>query len=478
MGSRRRVALFSFGLTLSIVVMSCAPASTATPVSQAVPSLAIQTPSLVGKPESNVPSGETVEIKVMWWGSLDRHRRTLKVIQLFQQHYPHIRVTSEFAGIDPYWTAMNEMTTRSEFPDVMQQDYAHLADWSARGLLLSLDDYVREGVLSIADVPEDALQSCRVGDHLVAINLGVTSQCWVLDIDAFKRARIALPSQGWTWYDFERITLALHHNLGIWGMGSGMWDEQIWNALYLSTGSWRYSATGTELGYDDDRPLVEYLSMLVRLQQAKALIPRATELASYNVGTEGIKADPIISGRAAMARCWSHEMRSLWQAAGEGRNLKLVPVPRIVGGRSANYVGASTFWSVTSGSQHPREAVLFINFFINSIEANEILMAERGVPVSVKVREAIRPKLDKIQAEMFDYINKVSQDAQPTPPSEPPGHSDIVKNVLGPKVFDPVAYGKLAPRQAATTLRQEASLILAGYGNDITPGQATPVLRN
>ena len=50
--------------------------------------------------------GAPVELRVAWWGSQDRHNRTIKAIELFQKKYPNIKVTYEFAGWGDYWTKM------------------------------------------------------------------------------------------------------------------------------------------------------------------------------------------------------------------------------------------------------------------------------------------------------------------------------------------------------------------------------------
>ncbi len=52
-----------------------------------------------------------VELRVAWWGSQDRHNRTIKAIELFQKKQPHIKVSYEFAGWSDYWT---KMTTQAE----------------------------------------------------------------------------------------------------------------------------------------------------------------------------------------------------------------------------------------------------------------------------------------------------------------------------------------------------------------------------
>jgi multiple sugar transport system substrate-binding protein len=104
---------------------------------------------------------------------------------------------------------------------------------------------------------------------------------------------------------------------------------------------------------------------------------------------------------------------------------------------------------------------MFVDFFTNSLEANEILLAERGVPISGTVRQALAPRLGRSQREMFAYLDRLSKEVQPIPPPDPPGHTEIVKNVYVPQVVDPVAYGRRAPDKAAAFLRQEANAILA-----------------
>ena len=405
--------------------------------------------------------GAPVELRVAWWGSQDRHNRTIKAIELFQKKYPNVKVTYEFAGWGDYWTKMTTQAAGRNLPDVMQQDYAYITEWSSRGLLAPLDDYVKSGTIDTKDVADAAIKGGVVGGKLYGVNLGSNSQCWVLDLDAFKKAGVALPAANWTWADFEKTTVALQQKLGIWGMGSQTWDNQIWGALYLSSGQWRYAADGSKIGYESDKPLVDHYQMLLRLQKAGALVPRADEVASYNQETS-VEMTPLVSRKAAMAYFWSNQIVAVWKAAGgDERNLMLHPLPRVTGGKSANFLKPSQFFSVTTHSKAPKEAAMFIDFFTNSIEANEVLLAERGVPISSKVQQALRPKLGRSQAEMFGYLERVSKDVQPIPPADPPGHTEIVKNVYDPQVVEPVAFSRLEPDKAAALLRQEANAILA-----------------
>src|SRR5262249_23097491 len=134
------------------------------------------------------PGTTPVELRVAWWGSQDRHNRTTKVIELFQKKYPQIKVSFEFAGWLDYWTKMTTQAAGRNLPDVMQQDYAYVTEWSSRSLLLPLEDYVKSGVLDLRDVADELLRPGLVGGKLIGINLGTNAQCWVLDLDAFKKA--------------------------------------------------------------------------------------------------------------------------------------------------------------------------------------------------------------------------------------------------------------------------------------------------
>ena len=62
---------------------------------------------------------------------------------------------------------------------------------------------------------------------------------------------------------------------------------------------------------------------------------------------------------------------------------------------------------IAKGSEHPEEAAKFLNFFINDVEANKILAAERGIPIVSNVREALETDLTDVQKRMYDYVDLV-----------------------------------------------------------------------
>jgi multiple sugar transport system substrate-binding protein len=226
----------------------------------------------------------------------------------------------------------------------------------------------------------------------------------------------------------------------------------------LGNGSNPFNDEGTALGYDDDQPLVDYFNMILRLQDA-GIILTPEEAAEYaNAGPEGSE---IVVGASAMQYQWSNQVVAIFSAAGEDRNFKLWHLPRPEGGQSQNYLKPSMFFSITAGCPQPEEAASFINFFTNDLEANEILFAERGVPISSAVREHLLPMLDAVGAETFDFITRVEADSSPIYPPDPPGFSDFLSNVYTPMVVDQILYKQVSPEEAIAVMRSEADAIFS-----------------
>ncbi|OYO99757.1 sugar ABC transporter substrate-binding protein, partial [Lachnotalea glycerini] len=112
-------------------------------------------------------------------------------------------------------------------------------------------------------------------------------------------------------------------------------------------------------------------------------------------------------------------------------------------------------------SKVKEEAAKFINWFINSEEANEIILAERGTPVSSEIRDYLTNsgKLSDKQKEMFEYVNNAGALCGEAPAPDPVGISEI--NESFNKTVYSVLYGQATVEDAAKTFRESANEILA-----------------
>lgn len=399
------------------------------------------------------------QMRLVWWGSQNRHDRTIAVVELYEAAHPGLDIVYEFANFNDYWTLMNTQAAGGELACVMQQDYAYLAEWARNGLVQPLDPFIESGVIDLSNVDDVFIAGGRVDGDLYGLSLGTNSQSIIIDVDAFERAGVELPPLDWTWDDFEAIANQLHENLGTWAYGSpSLGDDQIWTAMMVSLGQLPFSADNTGFGYDSDQPIIDHFNRLLRLQESGAIMT-LEEASQYAGGPEN---SPIVAGAAAMQYQWSNQVVAIFNAAGADRHFRLWPMPRPVDAvGSANYLKPSMFFSITSTCDMPEVAADFINFFVNSPEAADILGAERGVPISSAIREHLSQNLTPVDAETFTFLETVAQDASPIFPPNPPGYNDLRNNVWLPLFHDPVLYGQISVEEGVAIFRSEGEAILS-----------------
>jgi multiple sugar transport system substrate-binding protein len=196
------------------------------------------------------------------------------------------------------------------------------------------------------------------------------------------------------------------------------------------------------------------------MQDAGALTPQSEEIANYRAGN--VEALPIVKGNSAMQFLWSNQLVAAWKAAGESRHFQLTFLPRTsADGKAENYLKPSQFISITKDSKHPKEAAMFIDFLTNDVEANKILLGERGVPISPKIQEAIKSMLTPAQAEAQRYVAAVETGGSPLPPPDPTVEQNLEDNLYRPQVVDPVLLKQQKPEDAVAQFRKDANSLLA-----------------
>ncbi len=409
-------------------------------------------------------AAETVErttIRVAWWGSEARHERTIRALQLYAREHPAVDIEYEYAAWNDYWTRLTTQAAGNDLPDVMQQDYQYLTEWVGRGLIVPLDGEAASGVLDLSDAAESSLAGGRVDGKLYGVSLGINSLCMMLDTDAFAKAGLPLPADSWTWADFERTCLSLSARLGIPAMSGNIVHDHVWRSLYLGKGLRAYAQDGRSLGYPaaEDALFAEHLVMAQRLVAAGAMIPYSETVA---LRSKGVEDDRIVRGKSVITFLWSNQVVAVWTAAGiDARHFELRALPRIgPKAGSSNYMKPAQFFSVTRDAGSTRETAGLVDWFTNSIDANTLLMAERGVPIAAKVREALKPQLAAPQQRVFEYLDRIQDDVAPIPPPDPIGNTDLINNVFIPQVVDPVMFGVITPLEGMKILRREADRIL------------------
>jgi multiple sugar transport system substrate-binding protein len=158
----------------------------------------------------------------------------------------------------------------------------------------------------------------------------------------------------------------------------------------------------------------------------------------------------------------SNQIVAVQSAAGE-RELAPLPFPKQEGENPepGNYLKPSQFWSITA--KCPKEqadvAAQIISFFTNDLEANDILAAERGVPISSAVQEYLKPKIEPAQQKTFDFIAYIEEHHSELDAPDPPNSRQVIDDVYVP-IMNEVLYARMSPEDGATQFREQANAIL------------------
>jgi multiple sugar transport system substrate-binding protein len=146
--------------------------------------------------------------------------------------------------------------------------------------------------------------------------------------------------------------------------------------------------------------------------------------------------------------------------AAAGRPLEYYLCPSVNASRApfGTYLQPSQFLSLLTTSRNQDLGAKFINFFVNDLEANRILLAERGIPAPTNVREDLGTRVDSAMRYTFDFISRVTPFASPIDPPAPDA-VDEMRDMTRPIVLQCYT-GRLSSDAAMTQLVNTANQIL------------------
>lgn len=392
---------------------------------------------------------EPVTIRFSWWGSQARNDQTQEVVDLFEEEYPWITVECEFVDWDQYFNNLSTQIAAGDMPDILQHDYRYLETYVNNDLLMPLDQFVGNEI-DLSDVDDSYLSGGIVNDEMYGISLGMNTFAVEYDETTFEKYGIEVPDRDWTYDDFVDVCRQFKEN-GIYGCDLTNFED--WALYWIRTkGATLYSQEGKGLGYEDDSIMEELFQM--RLDLVKEGLLPTPDVANQASGTED---SLIVRGDAAMVTYWSNATAAVANATDD--TIKVLPMfgPDADKG---SYIKPSMFLSISAQTEHPEECALLIDFFTNNVEANQVMMGERGVPISSAIREALKPDLDTTSQAIFDLLDYSKEHSSPIDNPDPEGAGEVV--TLLQELEEKVLYEEITPAEAAAQFRTEATAILEG----------------
>lgn len=389
-----------------------------------------------GGKETAAADDGTVTISVYWWGNQVRNDVTQKVANLYMEQNPGIKIKTEFTDWSGYWDKLAATAAGGKMADVVQMDYAYIKQYQASNLLADLTPFIEDGTIDTTNIPDSIIQSGALDGKVYALSLGSNAPCMIYDKAITDAAGVTIPDQ-LTLSELYEIGEIIYEKTGAKTYLDG--GINMMQIVARSYGSHLFD----ELAANDQTSMLKHFQNVVYFNDAKsALTPDI--LAEKN--PDVVETKPILNGTTWNDFAYSNQYIAVLNAA--GRPLEMTMYPTMDDATTQPmFLKPSQFFSIAETSPHKAEAAAFVNWFTNSVEANEILAAERGIPVSTVVADGIKPVVNEQTAYIFDYIATVGEIATPIDEPDPNGKGEI--EAIGKTMVEDLRYGDYTAESAA-----------------------------
>ena len=322
-------------------------------------------------------SSGSAALTIAWWGNQTRNERTQQVLDLYSSANEGITFDGQFAEWADYWTKLATASAGHTLPDIIQMDYSYLEQYVSNGLLVDLTPYIEDGTIDVSNISDNALDPGRVGDGLYAINAGVNVPTVVYNKTLLDENGITI-NDNMTLEEFYAVCRDVYEKTGyktdvFYGNGA-----DYLGYVMRGEGTHLYGEDGKLQATEDE--LKKFFD-IYETGMAEGWMCDPSIYAERTIGTP--EQMPLVYGSspATMSWCsftWSNSLASLRNAAPEGVELAITTWPS-ANPTASNYLKPSMFFCITTDSANPDESAAFINYWTNDVEANKILLGERGI---------------------------------------------------------------------------------------------------
>lgn len=418
------------------------------------------TTEAAGETENTAEGSGEANLIFSWWGNQVRNERTQTVLDMYSEKNPGITFDAQFSDWGDYWNKLATASAGHALPDLVQMDYTYIKQYVDNGMLLDLTPYIESGELDVSGIDEGILASGSIDEGVYAIAAGVNAPTLLYNKTLLEENGIEV-KDNMTMDEFYAVCKDVYEKTGTkTNISYGLAENYIDYAL-RSEGKEFYSEDGKALGVDSAEELEAFFEIYANgLEEGWMVQPEI--FAERSIGT--VEQDPLLYGSTPDARSWcflswSNAISSAQSVAeSEGIELAITTWPA-KDPKASNYLKPGMFFSVSVDSENPDEAVKVLNYLINDVACNEVLLAERGIPASSEIAESINDKLDEQQQMAVAYINDVvtpnsSQISAPAPENS----AEVIK-VLN-NLQEQVCYKQMTPAEAAGELFSKGNALL------------------
>jgi multiple sugar transport system substrate-binding protein len=385
-------------------------------------------------------------IRHFWWGNPERDKRTFAVIDIFNGKNPGIVVEGETLGFNDYFTKLTTQIAGGNMPDVFQNGYGNMVEYTSKGTTKPLDEAVAAGKIDISKIDPAGISAGTFDGKLYGLTIGANSMATLINARLWQEAGLDTDTIQWTYDDLKAAAVKISELGGPKGTDDLTADWGGFANMYTPEGQFAFGAD----------ILVDYWKLWKDIRDAGGT-PSAEDSVAI-AGIADLDKQGVVTGKSAISYAWSNQLVGT-QALMQDK-LAAGMRPHLAGGVSGQSIQPSQFICLSRDSTDDDAALAYMNAFVNDPDMTAVLGLERGIPQQSDVRAALQSKLTEAEATTVAYFDAIQPYVAPLAPAGPAGVREL-EEAFETRAAVSVLLNQASIEDAAAQYMQEAADILS-----------------
>lgn len=391
-------------------------------------------------------------LRVSFYGDPGQKSAMTKALHLLEQEHSSPALTLQPGSFDGYYDKLATELGAGSAPDLVMNDFTHLAGYAERGALLDLAPYEPDPIDSHLARPT-AFQGGRSGSHLYGVPIGTHTQALLVDTDQIDHPTNDLRNLDWGRFAELTTEFGKEHqdkygteDAGGLDFAFEVWVRQRGGELFTHDHKLGFSPNDLAAWYD-------YWD---KLRHRGAAVPMST--------TEDPTVDPLPAGKAAFGSAFSSYRGPQSQTKHTLTPLPLPATSRHDTPGHYQYLKPTNVYCVPADSKRAHPAVSRAAAFLTDPKVGKALGTLFGSPPSTAVFNELQRSTTGVGKKILDFDAQIQSTTKHTtyPPPRPTGAEQLLtsNSALLKRMNQSIAYKQLTPTEGAKQFFKQAQSYL------------------
>lgn len=394
---------------------------------------------------------DTIQIRAAGFvESQEQLEHTIDALKAYSAKYPNVQISPEFTDYGAYVDKLATEAAGGNAPDLMSTNADIEGEYSRRGVLRTLDEYV-PSIVDLSDYSEGTIFSNTIDGQLFGIPNDCIAPSLVYNTAIFEEIGMEVPDQMWTWEQYAQTAndIAKAKGEGFYGTEDGGGSYIVCDMFLRGRGKEFYTADAG-LGFDQ-ADLAAWLGFWQGLRESGGTPPG--DIQALATGDD-LSRTGLITGNAAILPQLTDTYFGLQALTENPLGIHLLP-NGFDGGELTqhHYTYAGNSSSISAKTEHAETVIDIIKFMHTDPEGIDIFYRGSGlVPASNTGRTTLRSEGGPDEQRILDYIDMILEDASTPRNPAIAGISAILR-----RMNEEVAFDRLTADEAAQQFFDEAA---------------------